>query len=287
MNWNSLIGIRAAIYLNNVLHYAIVVQMKKSGLILFNLFICLSLHAFPFSESCHIVNSNVSIDFFTRASLFSDSVWYSTIMPSYNIGYEFNLINDNNKFHSFSVNTRYFSGNRFRLNSVELDKGELSIHLVNTDLEYLRYLQIAKPFSFIIGCLISPRFSYFGQRIAPGSVLEIKDFIICTGPVFGFSLYKPDFFEFSSLFDIMFGLPVYSKIKYAGGDTEKLNHFSLNGRTNNEACFIIRRIKLGLSYNFNFDINIDTERGTGVFVIEDTNMVLNHSISFVFGVVFK
>ena len=260
--------------------------MKKTFILILYLFITFFLSAAPFSETCHKLNANVSVDFLTRASILTDSVWYSTIMPAYNINYQFNLLSKNKKFHRFSLNARYFSSNRFNLNTVELEKGENSICLVNIDLEYLRYLPIALPVSFIIGCSITPEYSYYGQRIAPGRTVEIKDFFISLGPVCGFSVYKSDFFEFYSLIGIKLGLPIYSELKYPDESAEELNHFSINGIIRNEINFYIRRINIGLGYSFYLDGSIDVEKNTEILIPSDTNITTTHSISLLFGVIF-
>ena len=109
------------------------------------------------------------------------------------------------------------------------------------------------PVSFIIGCSITPKYSYYGQRIAPGKTVEIKDFFISLGPVCGFSVYKSDFFEFYSLIGIKLGLPIYSELKYPDESAEELNHFSINGIIRNEINFYIRRINIGLGYSFYLD----------------------------------
>ena len=239
--------------------------MKHIAVYLFCLFICISAKANPFGGTCHIIHTGLSIEFLTRADLISDTIWYSTTMPAYSINYQFNLLNEKNVLHKFSIKAEYFSSDWFKINSVQLDEGELVLTEMALGFEYQVYLPVVSPVSFITGCSLTPKYSYYGQKIAPGKAIEINDIFINVGPLCGFSIHKTDFWEFSTLLGINTGLYVYNTLTFPNLDQEELKYFSLNGVFTNRMDFIFRNFQVGLAYTLRLNIDLSGETFTHAF----------------------
>jgi hypothetical protein len=260
--------------------------MKKNSFLIIFLFISLFLEAAPFSKNRHIFSADISVDFFTRASILADSVWYSTIMPAYRFGYSFNWLRKENQLHRFIFKIRYFGSNRFKLNSFELEKGEMRIVLLDINLEYLRYLSIGSYVAFVTGMLIAPKYSYFGQRIAPGETWIEKETVLGLGPVFGFSFHKPDFLEFTAFVTIKLGFPLYGRLTYPDESNEKTKKYSLDGIVSSYLNFYIRWFRIGLEYSYTLYCYVSVKKGSELIEPTDYSHMGIHSISISLGVAF-
>ena len=246
---------------------------------------CLITNAGPLSKTCHILSTDISLDIYTRADMFTDSVWYYTIMPAYNINYRLNLNTSKKKLHIFSFNLRYFMGNRFSLNSVKLDKDALKIFLFDFEFEYIRYLPINHFISFMIGGQLAPRYDSFEQKVSNTTSNTISEIIIGIGPVFGFSFYKTDFFEFSSKMSIKFGFPVYGKLIYPDNSHDKLKRFSVEGKVSSIINFYLNKFTIGISYDYSLCGSLSFIKENGPTTPVDTIMTGTHSISIILGVI--
>ncbi|MBN2533990.1 MAG: hypothetical protein JXB88_13965 [Spirochaetales bacterium] len=224
--------------------------MKLIIIIALGLCLCSICGAQPFHADFHMVTGAVSLDFFTIEGILSNSLWYSTIMPSYQMGYQYNFITGKNNYHKLQVSIRYFESNTFTLNSAILDPGAMRILKAEINADYMRYLPFTSYLSFLTGFSLTPDYYYFGQIIGTDQVRVLQNYLLHCGPIAGLSFYIGNFLEIASFIILQGGFPLSGNIIYPDKSDEKLSGYSIKAIFHTGLQITINMFVIGLEYDY-------------------------------------
>ncbi len=240
--------------------------------------------ALPVSTSSTLLNMEVSADFLTIGEVSTSSLWYETVMPGYKINYTYNYLNRKNQLHQFGLGIKYFESNTFKLNSADLDPGDLRYLSVNLNGDYKRYLPIRTHVDYITGIEMAGAYNSFGQVITYNAARIDSSCFFKIGSLNGISFNIRDRMEFKTLLSLHAGLPVYGSIDYPDDVEQSVKPYNLGMNFHSGISADIRDIYLCLYYDWFYDYILLLDDSSDYFTPEGLRPESIHSIGLQVGV---
>ena len=156
---------------------------------------------------------------------------------------------DNKTSHQLKIGGKYFESNTFSLLSKKQPEGSIRVLHLGMDISYLFQLSINPNFIFTSGLVIIPEYQSYSHVTAPGKYNEFIDFLLNTGPSYGF-IFHINRFYISTIMDIRLGIPLYGKVKYSSGWEEDYHPLSIEPAIKASLGFSIYNLLIEIAYNF-------------------------------------
>ncbi len=259
------------------------ISMKTYLFIFLFAFLALNVYSLPVSSSSLQLDSEISVDFYTRSEI-SSSLWHGTTMPGFKIGCSYNYIDPRDQFHQLGLGIKYFESNSFTANSLQLDEGLVRSLLLELNAFYVRYLPMGQKFDYISGLTIDSTYNYYGKVITSEESSISELYYLKLGPINGFSFNIQDRFEIRSLLCLQAGIPLSGRVYFPSGKERDVLPMTIAMKINTEIAYSFNRIHLSLNYNWfnNLLYLIDQENQSPL--MDGINTEDIHSIAFHVGI---